>query len=174
MERRNRERIEQFREERDADGNPLDVLEPVTSEYIGETEENLANQLDSSEAVEGTLLFDEADALLGKRSEVKDSHNRYANQDVNQAEPALGSVNQKIEWTAPEERETSIEDAEAGQPLDVQSAQVLDAAAEVVETTTADVPLLAHEELEPVTDTLLETPDTVDDDDPLDVIQAAM
>jgi SpoVK/Ycf46/Vps4 family AAA+-type ATPase len=55
----------------------------VVSKYIGETEKNLARIFDSAEASGAILFFDEADALFGKRSEVKDSHDRYANQEVN-------------------------------------------------------------------------------------------
>ena len=47
--------------------------------YIGETEKNLRAVFDAAEASGAVLLFDEADALFGKRSEVKDGHDRYAN-----------------------------------------------------------------------------------------------
>jgi SpoVK/Ycf46/Vps4 family AAA+-type ATPase len=57
-------------------------LSRVTSKYIGETEKNLARIFDAAEAGGCVLFFDEADALFGKRSEVKDSHDRYANADV--------------------------------------------------------------------------------------------
>ena len=49
------------------------------SKYIGETEKNLARVFAEAEAMSGILFFDEADALFGKRSEVKDAHDRYAN-----------------------------------------------------------------------------------------------
>jgi SpoVK/Ycf46/Vps4 family AAA+-type ATPase len=52
------------------------------SKYIGETEKNLRRAFDAAEAGGAVLLFDEADALFGKRSEVKDSHDRYANIEV--------------------------------------------------------------------------------------------
>jgi SpoVK/Ycf46/Vps4 family AAA+-type ATPase len=52
------------------------------SKYIGETEKNLRRVFDAAEAGGAILLFDEADALFGKRSEVKDSHDRYANIEV--------------------------------------------------------------------------------------------
>ena len=54
-------------------------LSAVISKYIGETEKNLRKVFDAAEDIGAILLFDEADALLGKRSEVKDSHGRYAN-----------------------------------------------------------------------------------------------
>ena len=57
-------------------------LSAVVSKYIGETEKNLRRVFDAAEALGAILLFDEADALFGKRSEVKDSHDRYANIEV--------------------------------------------------------------------------------------------
>jgi SpoVK/Ycf46/Vps4 family AAA+-type ATPase len=54
----------------------------VVSKYIGETEKNLRRIFDAAEYGGAVLLFDEADALFGKRSEVKDSHDRYANIEV--------------------------------------------------------------------------------------------
>ena len=57
-------------------------LSSVVSKYIGETEKNLRRVFDGAEALGAILLFDEADALFGKRSEVKDSHDRYANIEV--------------------------------------------------------------------------------------------
>jgi ATPase family associated with various cellular activities (AAA) len=58
-------------------------LAGVVSKYIGETEKNLRRIFDAAEGGGAILLFDEADALFGKRSEVKDSHDRYANIEVN-------------------------------------------------------------------------------------------
>ena len=58
-------------------------LSAVVSKYIGETEKNLRRLFDAAEQGGSMLLFDEADALFGKRSEVKDSHDRYANIEVN-------------------------------------------------------------------------------------------
>ena len=58
-------------------------LSSVVSKYIGETEKNLRRLFDSAEDGGVILFFDEADALFGKRSEVKDSHDRYANIEVN-------------------------------------------------------------------------------------------
>jgi hypothetical protein len=57
-------------------------LSQVVSKYIGETEKNLRRVFDAAETGGAILLFDEADALFGKRSEVKDSHDRYANIEV--------------------------------------------------------------------------------------------
>ena len=57
-------------------------LSAVVSKYIGETEKNLRRVFDAAEDSGAILLFDEADALFGKRSEVKDSHDRYANIEV--------------------------------------------------------------------------------------------
>ena len=51
----------------------------VASRYIGETEKNLARIFAAAETSNSILFFDEADALFGKRSEVKDAHDRYAN-----------------------------------------------------------------------------------------------
>ncbi len=57
-------------------------LSTVVSKYIGETEKNLSHIFSEAETSNAILLFDEADALFGKRSEVKDSHDRYANIEV--------------------------------------------------------------------------------------------
>ncbi|BDE11150.1 MULTISPECIES: ATP-binding protein [Mycobacterium] len=57
-------------------------LAGVVSKYIGETEQNLRRVFDAAEEGGSLLMFDEADALFGKRSEVKDSHDRYANIEV--------------------------------------------------------------------------------------------
>jgi SpoVK/Ycf46/Vps4 family AAA+-type ATPase len=57
-------------------------LSQVVSKYIGETEKNLRRVFDAAEEGGTVLLFDEADALFGKRGEVKDSHDRYANIEV--------------------------------------------------------------------------------------------
>ena len=58
-------------------------LSGVVSKYIGETERNLRRVFDAADEGGVLLLFDEADALFGKRSDVKDSHDRYANIEVN-------------------------------------------------------------------------------------------
>lgn len=57
-------------------------LSQIVSKYIGETEKNLSRIFSAAEDGGAILLFDEADALFGKRSEVKDSHDRYANVEV--------------------------------------------------------------------------------------------
>ncbi|KHE93424.1 MAG: ATP-binding protein [Candidatus Scalindua rubra] len=57
-------------------------LSSVVSKYIGETEKQLRRVFDAAEQGGALLLFDEADALFGKRSEIKDSHDRYANIEV--------------------------------------------------------------------------------------------
>jgi SpoVK/Ycf46/Vps4 family AAA+-type ATPase len=58
-------------------------LSGVVNKYIGETEKNLRKVFDAAERGGAILFFDEADALFGKRSEVKDSHDRYANIEIN-------------------------------------------------------------------------------------------
>jgi SpoVK/Ycf46/Vps4 family AAA+-type ATPase len=57
-------------------------LSMVISKYIGETEKNLSNLFDKAQNKNWILFFDEADALFGKRTNVKDAHDRYANQEV--------------------------------------------------------------------------------------------
>lgn len=57
-------------------------LSQVVSKYIGETEKNLERIFTTAENANAILLFDEADAIFGKRSEVKDAHDRYANLEV--------------------------------------------------------------------------------------------
>ena len=61
---------------------PVD-LSKVVSKYVGETEKNLRRVFATTESRRAILVFDEADALFGKRTEVKDSHDRYANIEVN-------------------------------------------------------------------------------------------
>ena len=58
-------------------------LSKVVSKWIGETEKNLSALFDAAEAGHAVLLFDEADALFGKRTEVRSSNDRHANQEVN-------------------------------------------------------------------------------------------
>jgi hypothetical protein len=57
-------------------------LSQVVNKYIGETEKNLRRLFDAAEASDLVLFFDEADALFGKRTEVKDAHDRYANLEI--------------------------------------------------------------------------------------------
>jgi hypothetical protein len=70
-----------------ADALALDLyqidLSRIVSKYVGETEKNLANVFDAAEAGHAILLFDEADSLFAKRTEVKSSVDRYANLEVN-------------------------------------------------------------------------------------------
>jgi SpoVK/Ycf46/Vps4 family AAA+-type ATPase len=58
-------------------------LSAVVSEYIGETEKNLGRVFDAAKDSHVILFFDEADALFGKRTDVKNSHDRYANIEIN-------------------------------------------------------------------------------------------
>jgi SpoVK/Ycf46/Vps4 family AAA+-type ATPase len=58
-------------------------LSQVVSKYIGETEKNLERIFNKAENKDWILFFDEADALFGKRTDVKDSHDRYANIEIN-------------------------------------------------------------------------------------------
>ena len=57
-------------------------LSTVVSKYIGETEKNLGKIFNEAETSNAILFFDEADALFGKRTEVRDSHDRYANLEI--------------------------------------------------------------------------------------------
>lgn len=57
-------------------------LSTIVSKYIGETEKNLEHIFSEAESSNAILFFDEADALFGKRSEVRDSHDRYANVEI--------------------------------------------------------------------------------------------
>lgn len=58
-------------------------LSSIVSKYIGETEKNLSHLFKEAETSNAILFFDEADAIFGKRSEIKDAHDRYANIEVN-------------------------------------------------------------------------------------------
>ena len=57
-------------------------LSMLVSKYMGETEKQLARIFDEAETKKSILFFDEGDALFGKRTEVKDAHDRYANQEI--------------------------------------------------------------------------------------------
>jgi SpoVK/Ycf46/Vps4 family AAA+-type ATPase len=57
-------------------------LSQVVNKYIGETEKNLARIFSAAETANAVLFFDEADALFGKRSDVRDAHDRYANIEI--------------------------------------------------------------------------------------------
>ena len=54
----------------------------MVSKYIGETEKNLSRLFDKAENKNWILFFDEADALFGKRTDIRDAHDKYANQEV--------------------------------------------------------------------------------------------
>lgn len=58
-------------------------LASVVSKYVGETSKNLQRVLARAEAIDAVLLFDEADALFGRRTDIKDAHDRFANTDTN-------------------------------------------------------------------------------------------
>ena len=68
-------------------------LRAVVSKYIGETEKNLDAVFNRAEEHHYVLLFDEADALFGKRTDVKDAHDRYANIEVNYLLERIESYN---------------------------------------------------------------------------------
>ena len=79
-----------------ADELGLDLLQidlsEVVDKYIGETEKNLEKVFEQAESLNVVLFFDEADALFGQRSDVKDAHDRYANQEVALPAPAARAV----------------------------------------------------------------------------------
>ena len=64
------------------DSEDVRILSGVVSKYIGETEKNLERIFAAAEDANAILFFDEADALFGKRTQVRDAHDRYANQEV--------------------------------------------------------------------------------------------
>ena len=68
-------------------------LSQVVSKYIGETEKNLRRLFDAAEQAGAVLFFDEADALFGTRTDVKDAHDRYANLEVGYLLERLESFN---------------------------------------------------------------------------------
>ena len=75
-------------------------LAQVVSRYIGETEKNLAELFDAAERSGAALQFDEADALFGRRTEVRDSHDRYANQAVSHLIERLANERGvEVRWT---------------------------------------------------------------------------
>ena len=74
--------VEIIARELELDAYKID-LSTVVSKYIGETEKNLSRIFEEAETSNAVLFFDEADALFGKRSEVKDAHDRYANIEIN-------------------------------------------------------------------------------------------
>lgn len=84
-------------------------LGKVISKYIGETEKNLAALFDAAEASCALLLFDEADSLFGKRTEVKSSNDRYANLETNYLLQRLESFSGICVLTT--NHETSVDEA---------------------------------------------------------------
>lgn len=68
-------------------------LSRIVSKYIGETEKNLARLFDKAEKKNWILFFDEADALFGKRTDVRDAHDKYANQEVSYLLQRIESYN---------------------------------------------------------------------------------
>jgi SpoVK/Ycf46/Vps4 family AAA+-type ATPase len=68
-------------------------LSKIVSKYIGETEKNLSRLFNAAESAGVILFFDEAEALFGKRSEVKDAHDRYANLEISYLLQRLESFN---------------------------------------------------------------------------------
>jgi len=84
-------------------------LSEVTSKWIGETEKNLARVFDEAKRQDAVLLFDEADSLFGKRTEVKNSTDRYANMNVNFLLQAIEAFEGVVVLTT--NLATSIDDA---------------------------------------------------------------
>jgi len=84
-------------------------LSKIVSKYIGETEKQLAAVFDAAESGHIALLFDEADSLFGKRSEVKSSNDRYANLEVNYLLQRIESFNGIAMLTT--NHESAIDDA---------------------------------------------------------------
>ena len=68
-------------------------LSTIVSKYIGETEKNLSRLFDKAENKDWILFFDEADALFGKRTQVRDAHDKYANQEVSYLLQRIESYN---------------------------------------------------------------------------------
>ncbi|MHA6523595.1 phage tail sheath family protein [Tessaracoccus sp. G1721] len=77
-------------------------LSQVVSRYIGETEKNLAELFDAAESSGAVLLFDEADALFGRRTGVRDAHDRYADQGIRRLIERLSKERGvEVRWTPP-------------------------------------------------------------------------
>jgi SpoVK/Ycf46/Vps4 family AAA+-type ATPase len=85
-------------------------LAAVVSKYVGETSRNLQRILSRARHMDVVLLFDEADALLGRRTEIKDAHDRFANTDTNYLLQALESDYQGIALLSTNRKE-NIDDA---------------------------------------------------------------
>ena len=84
-------------------------ISKIVSKWIGETEKNLAALFDAAEAGHAIILFDEADALFGKRTEIRSSNDRYANQEVNFLLQRLETYSGVVILTT--NHETAIDDA---------------------------------------------------------------
>lgn len=106
-------------------GRPLQrvKLPALFGRGAGEAEKRIAALLEKAQAAEAVLLFDEADALFGKRSEVEDSHDRYANQEVSYLLAALDKYPGLVILS-------SNLKAEAGSPLAEHKAHMLTFAAQ--------------------------------------------
>jgi SpoVK/Ycf46/Vps4 family AAA+-type ATPase len=81
-------------------------LSKVVSKYIGETEKNLERLFDAAESAGAILFFDEAEALFGKRGEVKDSKDRYANLEINYLLQRLETFNGLVILTTNHQEDT--------------------------------------------------------------------
>ena len=84
-------------------------LSAVVSKFIGETEKNLNRVFDSARKGDAILFFDEADALFGKRTEVKDSHDRYANVEVSYLIKRMESHHGLIIFAVQDTRSVDVE-----------------------------------------------------------------
>ena len=74
---------------------------PVVNKYIGETEKNLKRVFDATKASDCILFFDEADALFGKRTEVKDTHDRFANTEISYPVGTDGAIQESHHSSPP-------------------------------------------------------------------------
>src|SRR5437899_12303387 len=84
-------------------------LSRVVSKWVGETEKNLGRAFDEAANSQAVLLFDEADALFAKRTEVKTSNDRYANLEVNYLLQRLESFEDIVILTT--NHQTAVDDA---------------------------------------------------------------
>jgi hypothetical protein len=73
-------------------------LATVIDKYVGETEKHLERIFSEADGVNGVLLFDEADAIFGKRSEVRDAHDRYANVEVAYLLQRMDEAHRRLLW----------------------------------------------------------------------------
>ncbi|MBC7826446.1 MAG: ATP-binding protein [Chitinophagaceae bacterium] len=84
-------------------------LAGLVSKYIGETEKNLRELFSRAESKNWILLFDEADALFGKRTTVKDSHDKYANQEISYLTQRVNEYNGIVLFAS--NRKSNIDEA---------------------------------------------------------------